>query len=249
MEMMATAGELLTAARSFPFVTLGDVLGERGLIVVAPHPDDESLACGGLIAEACNQGRPVWVIVVSDGAGSHPESKAYPPERLRRLREAETKRAVLELGLDPNHIVFLRLPDRFVSSEGPAAEEAIEKMLACAAEVGAGAMFVSWRHDAHCDHQASYRLVREVQRRVSSIKLYEYTVWGAILPPSTPIERFSEGFRICIRRVLAKKRRAIAAHRSQKTDLVHDDPNGFRLTAADLARFDDPFEFFFRSPE
>ena len=46
------AGEVLEAAGSLPFATLEERLGDGGLIVVAPHADDESLACGGLIAEA-----------------------------------------------------------------------------------------------------------------------------------------------------------------------------------------------------
>ena len=51
------AGEALEAARSFAFATLAERLGDGGLVVIAPHPDDESLACGGLIAEAHAQGR------------------------------------------------------------------------------------------------------------------------------------------------------------------------------------------------
>ena len=250
MELIATAGELLAAMRAFAFATLPERLGAGGLLVVAPHPDDESLGCGGLIAEACREGRPVRIVVVSDGTGSHPASKTHRKARLMRLREEETRHAARELGLDPRHIVFLRLPDRYVPSEGPAADEAIEKILACALEVGAEAIFVSWRHDPHCDHQASYRLARSVQRRRPTARLYEYAIWGSALPPGTPIERVCDGFRIPIdRHALAKKRRAIAAHRSQTTDLIRDDPSGFRLSTADLVRFEQPFEAFFGSED
>ena len=242
------AGEALEAARSFAFATLAERLGDGGLVVIAPHPDDESLACGGLIAEAHAQGRPVRVAIVSDGTGSHPASKAYPRARLKELREDEAREAVGELGLDPGHdVVFLRLPDRFVSSDGPLAEKAIARIIKCAEEVGAKAMFVSWRHDPHCDHQASYRIARAVQRQLPSLRLYEYTVWGSSLPATTLVEPVDDGFRIRIEQRLTRKRRAIAAHRSQTTDLINDDPNGFRLTDSDLARFDLPYESFFQS--
>jgi LmbE family N-acetylglucosaminyl deacetylase len=239
------ARELLTAAHRFPLATLEERIGKGGLVVIAPHPDDESLACGGALAQASERGRPARVVVVSDGAGSHPASKAYPKNRLRDLREDEAKQAARELGLDPDRdVVFLRLSDRFVPSEGSEAEEAVGKILEVLDAVQAQALFVSWRHDPHCDHQASYRIARAVQRRAVHLRLYEYTVWGAALPPETPIGSI-KGFRLSISQTLEKKRRAIAAHRSQTTRLIDDDPSGFCLTAADLARFDLPYECFF----
>ena len=161
-----TAGEVLDAAHSFPFRPLREMLEDRPFIVIAPHPDDESLACGGLIADACRQGLRGKVVIVSDGAGSHPNSKAYPPDRLRSLREEEARQAGAELGLKPEEMLFLGLPDRFVPYEGEEAERAIGVIADCVREIGAGSLFVSWRHDPHCDHEASYRIAREVQRRV-----------------------------------------------------------------------------------
>ena len=66
-------------------------------VVLAPHPDDESLGCGGLLARLAAHGVPARVVVVTDGAQSHPGSAAYPPERLRALREAEARAAVAAL--------------------------------------------------------------------------------------------------------------------------------------------------------
>jgi LmbE family N-acetylglucosaminyl deacetylase len=242
-----TAGELLGAAHSLPFRSLRETLDGRPFIVVAPHPDDESLACGGLLAEARQQGLPGKVVIVSDGVGSHPHSKAYPPDRLRSLREDEARQAAAELGLQPEDTLFLGLPDRFVPSKGEEAERAIDVIADCAREMGARSLFVSWRHDPHCDHQACYRIARAVQRRVEELRVFEYVVWGHTLPPLTEVDPIS-GFRIQIgKEALEKKRRAIAAHRSQTTDLIDDDPEGFRFTQSGLARFDLPYEFFFES--
>jgi LmbE family N-acetylglucosaminyl deacetylase len=250
VEATLNVGQILEAAHVSPYSTLSERLGRGGLVVIAPHPDDESLACGGLIAEARTERRPTRVIIVSDGTGSHPASKTYPKNRLRNLREKEAKQAAIELGLDPHRdIVFLRLPDRFVPSEGPCAEKAICDIVECINAVEARALFVSWRHDPHCDHQASYRIARVVQQRTPELRLYEYTVWGSALPPATPVERSTRGFRIRIDRHQPKKRRAIAAHRSQITGLIKDDPDGFRLSKSDLARFDLPYEFFFECRE
>ena len=207
------------------------------------------LACGGLIAAAHAEKRLIRVTIVSDGTGSHPASLSHPEDQLRRLREEEARQAVGELGLDPDRdLAFLRLPDRFVPDRGPSAQKAIDAMVGCVSEVGAEALFVSWRHDPHCDHQASYRIARRVQNRVSGLRLYEYSVWGSALPPASPIEERFGGFRIRIDHHQAKKRRAIAAHRSQTTHMINYDPSGSRLSASNLARFDLPYEFFFESP-
>ena len=241
-------GEVLDSAHSFPFRPLREMLEDRPFIVIAPHPDDESLACGGLIADACEQGLRGRVVIVSDGAGSHPNSKAYPPDRLIALREDEAKQAGAALGLRPEEMLFLGLPDRFVPFEGEEAERAIEAILDCAREIGAGSLFVSWRHDPHCDHEASYRIARKVQRRAREIRLFEYVVWGHTLPPTTEVDPIRSGFRICIGRdVQEKKRRAIAAHRSQTSALIDDDTGGFLLSQIDLAHFDLPYEFFLES--
>jgi LmbE family N-acetylglucosaminyl deacetylase len=81
-----TAAEALRAAERLPLRTLFQVLECRPFVVIAPHPDDESLACGGLLALASCEGVRAAIVVVSDGAGSHPGSRAWPPARLAALR-------------------------------------------------------------------------------------------------------------------------------------------------------------------
>jgi LmbE family N-acetylglucosaminyl deacetylase len=246
--MAVTVEEVLAAADSLPLRSVRDALADRPFVVVAPHPDDESLGCGGLIADACRQGVRGKVVIVSDGAGSHPNSKAYPPERLMALREVEARQAGAELGLRPEEMHFLRLPDRFVPYEGEEAERAIKVIADRVREIGAGSLFVSWRHDPHCDHEASYRIAREVQRRVGKVKLFEYVVWGHMLPPSTKVDPIRSGFRISIdHEAMEKRRRAIAAHRSQTTALIDDDPGGFLFSQIDLDHFDGAYEFFLES--
>jgi LmbE family N-acetylglucosaminyl deacetylase len=241
------AADAIEAMKGFAVVDAAVQLGDGGLVVVAPHPDDESLGCGGLISAACAAGRPVKVIIVSDGTGSHPRSRVYSRTRLRALRESEARCAVAALGLAPCHVEFLRLADRFVPSEGHAARRATEQIIATARSVNATALFVSWRHDPHCDHQAAYRLARHAQRELG-IALYEYSVWSAALKPSQPVTPVS-GFRINIDPHRVRKSRAIAAHRSQTTDMISDDPTGFRLTAAVLTRFAGSFETFIAGEE
>jgi LmbE family N-acetylglucosaminyl deacetylase len=199
-----TAGELLDAAHSLPFRPLREQLEDRPFVVVAPHPDDESLACGGLIADATRQGLQGKVVIVSDGVGSHPNSRTYPPDRLRSLREGEARQAAAELGLRLEQILFLGLPDRFVPCEGEEAERAIDVIVHCVRKIGARSLFVSWRHDPHCDHRASCQIARGVQRREGELRLFEYVVWGPTLPPATEVDTLG-GFRIRLDTRLSKK--------------------------------------------
>jgi LmbE family N-acetylglucosaminyl deacetylase len=236
------AAAFLAAAEALPVADLDTLAGEGGIVVVAPHPDDESLGCGGLIAEACARGRAVRVVIVSDGCGSHTHSAAYPPDRLRALRESETLEAVAALGLAPEHVRFLRLPDGHVPTDGPAAEEAAAAIAETASQCAAGAVFVTWAHDPHCDHKASAAIVAKAQ--VGAARVFAYPIWGWTLPEGTEVGTGPSGYRLDVTPHLPAKAAAIAAHRSQITDLIADDPTGFRLEPEMIARFAKPHEIF-----
>ena len=242
------AVDFLAAASRLPIGTLADVTKGGGLVVVAPHPDDESLGCGGLIAAACAQSVPVRLVVVSDGVGSHPNSRRYPPSRLRALREEETRDAAAALGLGTQAIRFLRLPDRSVPTEGAAAEAASEAIAAAASEIGAGAVCVTWRHDPHCDHTASARLVDAARPKLGDARVFAYPVWGWELPPAIEVGSAPSGIRLDVAGHVEAKAAAIAAHRSQTTSLIDDDPDGFRLTREMITRFTGPYEILLREP-
>ncbi|SDN89459.1 N-acetylglucosaminyl deacetylase, LmbE family [Methylobacterium phyllostachyos] len=238
------ADAFLAAADALPLGSLDALVGAGGLVVVAPHPDDESLGCGGLIAAARAAGRRVHLIVVSDGCGSHTHSRLYPPEKLRTLREVETMRAVSILGLAAEDVTFLRLPDAHVPSAGPVAEDAARAVAQAAAACGAGAVFVTWRHDPHCDHKASAAIVTLARSHMPAVRVYEYPVWGWTLPPETEVGPAPTGLRLDVSAYRATKVRAVAAHESQTTDLISDDPQGFRLEPAMIERLCGPYERF-----
>ena len=238
------AADFLAAAESLPFADLEDIVGLGGIVVVAPHPDDESLGCGGLIATARAAEVDVRIVVVSDGVGSHLNSKIYPPPRLKALREAETLSAVATLGLEPSQVHFLGLPDAAVPITGPLVEKAVDDIVAIAADCAATALVVTWRHDPHCDHEASAILVDLAARRIGPVRTLAYPIWGWTLPADAEVGPPPNGTRLDISRHVAIKTSAIAAHRSQTEALITDDPDGFRLEPAMVERFVRPFEIF-----
>lgn len=231
------AGAFLVAAERLPFAGVVDIVGQGGLVVVAPHPDDESLGCGGLIVEARLQGIEVRVIFVTDGAGSHPNSRRYPTQRLREVRESEALDAADALGLRRDAITFLRLPDRGVPRDGPVAAMALDAIVAAARDCNATAVCVTWEHDPHCDHAAAARLAAQAHPRLGGAHLIQYPIWGWTLPPDTEVGAPPRGWRLDVSAHRVAKAAAIAAHVSQTTDLIDDDPDGFRLTQEMIERF------------
>ena len=89
-----------------PF-TAERMLGEK-LLVLAPHPDDEVIGCGGLVALHVREGRRVHVLVATDGGEA--ERGEVPKQAFTALREAETDAGLAHLGAPPAE--FLRIPDR-----------------------------------------------------------------------------------------------------------------------------------------
>jgi LmbE family N-acetylglucosaminyl deacetylase len=196
------------------------------------------------------------VVVVSDGAGSHPGSRAWPPPRLAALRQRETRAAVAELGLDlARDLAFLGLPDRAVPASGPGFEAAVAAILRMAAPAPPNAVFATWRHDPHADHAATAAIAAAVVRALpAGTRLFAYPVWGLAfahpipgfpLPAAEPdLPAPPRGLRLDVARHLPAKRRAVAAHASQTTALIADDPEGFRLPPEALALALRPFEVF-----
>ena len=239
------AGDYLDCLLRMPLASVGTLTDGLPFVVLAPHPDDETLGAGGLIAAACEAGQAAEVVVITDGSGSHPRSQLYPRQRLIDLRRREVERAGALLGLAPGRIHHLGLPDTRAPKEGPAFEAAIKTILAIVRQAGARSLFATWPGDPHCDHEAAALMAHAVARCLPDIRLWAYPVWGWHLDPVLPVERpRPRGFRIDISRHQARKRSALAAHLSQMTDLVSDDPEGFRFSAAKLEPFLGPFEYF-----
>ena len=213
-------------------------------LVVAPHPDDESLGCGGTLALLRDLKIPVAVAFVSDGAASHPNSAKFAPPKLRDLREREARAALEILGVEANDAHFLRLPDGAVPFQGDADfAAASEQVRALLEEFAPQTMLVPWRRDPHRDHRASWELF-DFAARDFAVQRVEYLVWAWERAASEDWPRVDEAhaIRVDISRFSNRKRAAIEAHQSQTTRLIDDDASGFWLSPEVLAHFAKPFE-------
>ena len=222
--------------------TIGNVL------VIAPHPDDESLGCGGTVALLRERGFAVHVLFVSDGTLSHPNSPAYPTDRLRQLRESEALEALQILNVPPEQATFMRQKDRQVATpDSPAFADAVEFIRKLLVSLNPATVLIPWRRDPHPDHRASWQLLNgAVQQLPTRPRILEYPIWLWELGNETDMPGSDEMtvWRVPIASVMTQRNRAIAAHRSQVTRLVDDDPTAFYLSPELLTHFDVPRELF-----
>ncbi|WP_273770802.1 PIG-L deacetylase family protein [Nostoc sp. UHCC 0926] len=213
-------------------------------LIVAPHPDDETLGCGGAIALLRSLNCNVQVLVISDGTLSHPRSQKYPADRLLALREAETLSALKLLGVEANAVTFCRMQDGSIPTQY---QSAVASCRVYITEVAPQIIFLPWRYDPHADHRATWKLIKAALHDLHlSPRLIEYPIWDwdseqrGSLPASLEVTTW----RLDISTVVEVKQQAIATYRSQITDLIDDDPQGFRLSAEMLANFTRPWEVY-----
>jgi LmbE family N-acetylglucosaminyl deacetylase len=218
-------------------------------LAVVPHPDDETLGCGGLLALLAANGLPVRVVLVSDGALSHPGSLEYPAPRLRALRSRELVDALCALGLGAQHLVSMGLPDGAVPALGePGFDVSVTRLERLVATFRPQTVLLPWRRDPHPDHRAAHALgTAACNTAAPGARRLEYPVWAAQRGEAAdhPLAQEAAAWQIDISSVTARKQRALAAHRSQLGLVVRDDPQGFKLPPEMVARCATPNETYF----
>ena len=147
------------------------VPGSARAVVVAPHPDDEILACGGLLQLLAQQGSAVLLVAVTDGDASHPGSPLWPKERLKSVRPDESVQAANALGIAPSWL-RLHLPDGGVSAR----ENHLAAMLQEILRPG-DTVLTTWRLDGHPDHEACGRACAMAAPACGAL-LVEMPVWS-----------------------------------------------------------------------
>ena len=220
------------------------VAGLGRTLVLAPHPDDETIGCGGLLALLGRAGMAVQVVLMTDGVGSHRQSRAYPAPRLRALRQREMTAALRELGHRPPCLLPLGLPDGGLPARGELGFDAVTHQLARIAQnFRPDTVLMPTRDDAHPDHRATCAVGAAACRLVApQARRFEYPVWGGS-------QAGRSVWQLDIGAVLDDKRRALALHRSQLGLVVHDDPHGFMLPPDLLLRCRQPVELYFLASE
>ncbi|WP_099867230.1 PIG-L deacetylase family protein [Pararhizobium haloflavum] len=214
-------------------------LGEP-ILVVAPHPDDETLGCGGLIALAMKVGIKVHTLFVTDGSASHPASKKYTPDLMADIRAAEAQEALRRLGAKNQPSSFLKLRDGRMPVPGQNEYADVVDFVSDLVSVSKfKTVIVPWRRDPHTDHRICWQIATDAVRRSGRQTTFlEYQIWleESGRPEDWPGEAEVDDATLDISEVVDIKLHALAAHRSQMGMVVDDDPSGFVLSSKTIAR-------------
>ena len=165
------AAAWLAALKQRPLPRL-DLAECPGLVVVAPHPDDETLGLGATVAQLVSAGVDVQVVSVTDGGAANPGAPRTEQHRLETTRRHELRRAASILGAPTP--VSLGLPDGRLSGCEDALCDLLTEILE--SSVPHAWCAATWRGDGHPDHEAVGRATAAACGRTGAV-LLEYPVW------------------------------------------------------------------------
>jgi LmbE family N-acetylglucosaminyl deacetylase/SAM-dependent methyltransferase len=207
------------------------------IVILAAHPDDETLGIGGFLAAAALNGNQLTVVIGSDGRGSHPASRSHSPADLARIRRVEAQTAVGLLA--PSAQLYqVDLPDGDLASFRPELTVAIESALGPDDDCW---LLSTWLGDAHPDHAACAEVARAVAAGRERTRLFEYPIWFWHVgdPEHAPTE-FLDGIRLFEYGAAERSIRdeALRAYPSQIEPLSDQPGDEVVLPAGFIAHFD-----------
>ena len=202
------------------------------VLVIAPHPDDESIGCGGTICLHADRGDRVAAVFLTSGEKGLTD---LSQEDARRIRERESEDAAAILGIAS--VTFLRRPDKHLEQDTLHAAEALKPILQ---REKPEVIYLTHERDFHPDHRACVSIVQAALRAsgIATPALLSYEV----LTPLTEYDRAED-----ISAVIRRKLKAVCAHRSQVRQFRYDRAllamNRFRGVVARAGRYAEVFRF------
>jgi LmbE family N-acetylglucosaminyl deacetylase len=145
-------------------------------IVLAAHPDDETLGAGGLLSRLNAAGADIEVLLCTAGEASHPESPTTTPDQLAAVRLSEFRAAVSGLAPGASR-QFLHFRDGHLDADRDRIAEAVRESIAAAGRPADRVVIVApYRADGHTDHDVLGGVAADLAAE-GGHGLLEYPVW------------------------------------------------------------------------
>lgn len=174
----------------------------RSMLVIAPHPDDEVIGCGGTAALAAAGGADVQVLVVFDGGAGDPEGR-FDREGYVERRRAEARRGGKRLGISNYRFWGLEEGHRPTTGE---LEEGARRLVALVEELQPEVILTPWDGEDHPDHDSVARAVK----RMLELAEFDGQCWG--FEVASP---FQAELLVDVSSVWEQKLQALGEHRTQ----------------------------------
>ena len=190
------------------------------LLILAPHMDDEVLACGGTIAQLPQKER-IQVVYATDGAMSPVPPGCLsdlPPEALPDIRIKEALEAMGRLGVPATNLHFWGFPDARLQDYAAPLRRRLGDLID---ELQPDQLLVPFRYDRHPDHLALHRAALAVAEGLERPEIVEYFVYYRWqLLPGKDLRRFippEKLWPVDISGQAELKQQALQCYRSQTT--------------------------------
>jgi len=144
--------------------------GKGSILIFAPHPDDESLACAGLIQQAKKNGFEIFIALITDG-----NKRGFQKERFE-----EFKRAISVLGADKDQLLFLNFPDSKLKTI--CSEKLKESFNEIINKLQPKMVFLPSSFDRHLDHRTAGLVLEETLKNYPKTIVYQYLVHYGYFP-------------------------------------------------------------------
>lgn len=191
-------------------------ISAKSALIVAPHPDDETFGCGGLIALKLAAGVAVRIVLLTDGEAVD-NAAGEEKSHIAKCRKIEFIKACEELGLDVGtSLIWLHLPDGKIPHPGqPGFSEAVKLLSAEIEAIVPSEIYCPHLQDVVHDHVAAARMTlaaRRISGRVFSVFYYPIWIWYLSSMGLGKRLDLRDAWRLDISSVLAVKHRALAAY-------------------------------------
>ena len=149
-----------------------NLLAEKKIVIIAPHPDDEIIGCGGAIHICHRRKAEITAVFMTDGRKGNDK---YKEDELVIIRRREAQKAGEIIGIDK--MIFLDNKD----SELSLSSKTVSELLTILSDIKPEAVFIPFFLDNHIDHITTNKIFFSVIKSLRPLMCYSYGFW-TILP-------------------------------------------------------------------
>lgn len=204
-------------------------MSNDNIVIFSPHPDDETIACGGLIAKKISEESKISVAIITDGRNCLSHLFGIfdnpTPLEIKEIRRKEAIEATKILGVSKENLHFLDFIDGELYAHKEECKEIVKDILL---KKNPDSVYVPHKNDIHGDHLITYQILLELDKELDlEFDLFQYVTYEKYPRINSIFRRFRgkyEGniFSVDVSRYKEIKEKALSKYVSQYTVISPD---------------------------